>query len=80
MLLLLGAWRYLYKRHPLRYDPVYWAAVFPLGMYAAATHEMALALDLGFLSWVPRLFFWIALLSWTAALAGLVLGARFARH
>lgn len=72
MLLVLGAWRYLYKRHPLRYDPVYWAAVFPLGMYAAATHEMALAMDLPFLAWVPPLFFSVAVVAWAGAAAGLI--------
>ena len=71
MLLVLGAWRYLYRRHPLRYDPVYWAAVFPLGMYAAATHEMALAMELPFLAWVPPVFFTVALAAWLAASAGL---------
>lgn len=30
MLLLLGAWRYIYKRFPFEYDPLYWGAVFPL--------------------------------------------------
>lgn len=32
MLVLLGAWRHLYMRFPLTYDPLYWGAVFPLGM------------------------------------------------
>ena len=72
MLLVLGAWRYVYKRHPLRYDPGYWAAVFPLGMYAAATHEMALAMDLVFLAWLPQVFFYVALAAWLAAAMGLV--------
>ncbi|MGE5097661.1 MAG: tellurite resistance/C4-dicarboxylate transporter family protein [Betaproteobacteria bacterium] len=71
MLLVLGAWRYVYMRHPLRYDPVYWAAVFPLGMYAAATHEMSLAMDLAFLTWVPEIFFYAALAAWLAAAVGL---------
>ena len=71
MLLVLGIWRYVVRRHPLRYDPVYWAAVFPLGMYAAATHEMALALDLRFLDFVPRAFFFAAFAAWLAAIAGL---------
>jgi tellurite resistance protein TehA-like permease len=71
MLLVLGVWRYGVKRHPLRYDPVYWAAVFPLGMYAAATHEMALAIDLRFLDVVPRVFFAGALAAWAAAMVGL---------
>jgi tellurite resistance protein TehA-like permease len=70
MLLVLGVWRYVYKRHPLRYDPMYWGAVFPLGMYAAATHEMALAMNLGFLEIVPRVFVYFGLLAWGAAIAG----------
>jgi len=72
MLLVLGVWRYVYKRHPLRYDPLYWGAVFPLGMYAAATHEMALVLELDFLGFLPPAFFWIALAAWGAALFGLL--------
>jgi tellurite resistance protein TehA-like permease len=71
MLLALGVWRYLLRRHPLRYDPAYWAAIFPLGMYAAATHEMSLALDLAFLAWVPPLFFWAALAAWVTAMLAL---------
>ena len=71
MLLLLGAWRYLYKRHPLRYDPLYWGAVFPLGMYAVATHQMADALGLPVLGGVAWAFAYVALAAWTAAAAGL---------
>jgi tellurite resistance protein TehA-like permease len=71
MLLVLGAWRYVHKRHPLRYDVLYWGAVFPLGMYAAATHEMALALDLDFLRPVAWAFFHVALAAWVLAAAGL---------
>ena len=71
LLLVLGVWRYVYKRHPLRYEPVYWAAVFPLGMYAAATHEMAMALELPFLAWVPEVFFAAALAAWLLAALGL---------
>jgi tellurite resistance protein TehA-like permease len=71
MLLLLGFWRYVRKRHPLRYDPLYWGAVFPLGMYSASTHEMARVLDLGFLAFLPPLFLAAALGAWAAAAAGL---------
>jgi tellurite resistance protein TehA-like permease len=72
MLVVLAFWRYAYMRHPLRYDPLYWGAVFPLGMYAAATHEMALALNLDFLEVVPRVFLYVALAAWLAASVGLV--------
>src|SRR3546814_2735603 len=40
MLLLLGLWRYGYKRFPFRYDPLYWGAVFPLGRSEEHTSEL----------------------------------------
>lgn len=72
MLVVLGAWRYGYMRHPLRYDPLYWGAVFPLGMYAAATHEMAAAMRLDFLDFIGPFFFYVALAAWIATALGLV--------
>ncbi len=71
MLVILGAWRHLYARHPLRYEPLYWGAVFPLGMYSAATFRLARVLELPFLLAVPRLFALVALLAWALTLAGL---------
>lgn len=76
MLVALGLWRYVARRIPLRYDPLYWGAVFPLGMYAASTHEMALAMDLHFLDWLPRLFLGVALAAWVAAFAGVLRQVR----
>jgi tellurite resistance protein TehA-like permease len=76
MLLVLAVWRYVYRRYPLRYDPLYWGAVFPLGMYAASTQEMSAAMSLDFLGWLPPVFLYAALLAWTAAFAGLVLSLR----
>ena len=73
MLVILGVWRYVYKRFPLRYDPLYWGAVFPLGMYAASTHEMAAAMAFGFLDFLPLAFLYAALAAWAATFIGLVL-------
>lgn len=72
MLLLLGVWRHIYRRFPLRYDPSYWGAVFPLGMYTMCTLEMAKALDLDFLLFIPRTFIFIAGLAWCLTFAGLI--------
>lgn len=70
MLLVLGIWRHFYKRFPLQYDPLYWGAVFPLGMYAASTHELMLAMDFGFLAALPVVFLCVALVTWSAAFFG----------
>jgi tellurite resistance protein TehA-like permease len=72
MLLVLALWRYVWKRFPLRYNTLYWGAVFPLGMYAACTYEMAQALELPFLEPLAHVFFYIALAAWLAAFAGLM--------
>ena len=71
MLVILALWRHVYRRFPLKYDPLYWGAVFPLGMYAASTHEMIRAMSLEFLDFIPSLFLYIALAAWTAAFIGL---------
>lgn len=72
LLFILGAWRHLYKRYPLTYDPQYWGMVFPLGMYTASTIRLSQALDLPFLMMIPRGFIYIALVAWTAVFIGLL--------
>jgi len=72
MLLALGVWRHVVARYPLRYDPLYWGAVFPLGMYTACTYVMAHALDLAFLYPFVPWFAGVAFLAWTVTFLGLV--------
>ena len=72
MLVLLGIWRHGVRRFPLRYDPLYWGAVFPLGMYAACTWQMDQSMAFGFLDALPRLFFAVVLLAWLLAFIGML--------
>ncbi|MBK5206388.1 MAG: tellurite resistance/C4-dicarboxylate transporter family protein [Polaromonas sp.] len=73
MLVLLSIWRHVYKRFPMRYDPLYWGAVFPLGMYATCTHQMLHAMEFGLLEFLPQLFLIVALVTWSLAFIGLLL-------
>jgi tellurite resistance protein TehA-like permease len=72
MLVTLAVWRHVYKRFRLGYDPLYWGAVFPLGMYTVSTFQLAQALDVPFLLWIPRYFVYIAIAAWMATFAGLL--------
>lgn len=72
MLVILGIWRHGFERFPLRYDPQYWGAVFPLGMYTVATYRLSQLLQVPFLEAVPRVFVYVALGAWCAVIAGLI--------
>ena len=71
LMIAIGIWRHLVRRVPLRYHPSYWAMVFPLGMYGAATYRMNAAIDLGALAWLPKIELLVALAAWTVTFAGL---------
>jgi tellurite resistance protein TehA-like permease len=73
MLLVLGVWRHVYRRVPLTYDPLYWGAVFPIGMYTVCTWRLSAALGLPSLAAIPRVTIYAAIAAWSLTFVGLVL-------
>src|SRR5436189_3408694 len=59
-------------RFPLRYDPLYWGAVFPIGMYTVCTIRLSQAVGAPFLMAIPSAFVYVALGAWMIVMIGLV--------
>lgn len=72
LLLLFGVWKHGFCRRPIRYTPMLWALVFPLGMYALASLRLSLATDFPPLHTISLGMVWVALAAWLATAAGLV--------
>lgn len=72
LLLLLGIWKHGVHRVPLRYTTTLWSMVFPLGMYAVASHRLSLVGQVPALQSLSRAMVWIALAAWSATAFGLV--------
>lgn len=79
LLFILGFWRHVYKRFPLRYDPQYWGMVFPLGMYTVCTFQLSKAIDFPPLLVIPRYFIYLAIAGWMLASVGLITSLAFRR-
>lgn len=59
------------RRRP-RHNVLWWAAVFPLGMYAVATRATADRFGWRLLAGLSAVFFWIALAAWALSAAALL--------
>lgn len=70
-LLGAGVWRHLHQRVPLTYELTLWCIVFPMGMYATATAQLATARRISALTAAERPLVWAAAAVWLAV------GARY---
>lgn len=72
MLFLFGFWKHVVAGLPLKYEPVMWSFVFPLGMYAVASVRLGLTAEFAPLQWVSQVMIWVAFAAWLFVLGGLV--------
>jgi tellurite resistance protein TehA-like permease len=72
MLGLLAGWRHVCRKVPLNYDPLFWGAVFPLGMYTACTYKLGQVTGLSAIASIPGVFIYIAFGAWLAVFLGML--------
>jgi tellurite resistance protein TehA-like permease len=77
LLVIFGVWKHGVGRVPVRYTPMLWSLVFPLGMYALASLRLSLAAEFTPLRRVADAMIWVALAAW--AVAFLSMTARIVR-
>nr|WP_051853189.1 hypothetical protein [Streptomyces aureocirculatus] len=65
-LLAAGVWRHLRHRVPLAYESALWCVVFPAGMYATATAQLAGVQHIQALTAATRPMAWAATAAWLA--------------
>ncbi|PHS18138.1 MAG: C4-dicarboxylate ABC transporter [Kangiella sp.] len=69
LLVIIGLWKHVYNKVPLKYEPMQWSIVFPLGMYAVATYNLALSSEFKPLLYLSKGMLYVAVVVW----AGLML-------
>lgn len=70
-LVVAGIWRHAVRRVPLRYEAELWSMIFPLGMYAVASMNLAPADRLPFVQAIGEGFIWVAVVAWLLVVAGM---------
>jgi tellurite resistance protein TehA-like permease len=75
-LVYLGIRRVNARPGALQFTGVWWAMVFPLGMYSSATFAMARETGVAAFGTVSLVFFWVAFAVWLVVAAGLAISAR----
>jgi len=70
VLLYAEGWSVDHRPGSLHYARVWWSAVFPLGMYSAATEATAVALHMRSLRTISLVLFWVAVTVWLLVAVG----------
>lgn len=70
LLVIIGVWKYVFVREPIRYHPSLWSVVFPLGMYATAVQLLTHIPGLEFLADIGPYCTWVAFAVWALVALG----------
>ena len=70
-LIAVGAWRHLIRHVRLRYEPVLWSIVFPVGMYGVASRALGTAVHVPWLVTLGGDEAWVALAVWVLVFLGM---------
>ncbi len=81
LLVIIGIWKHWYRNVKLKYEPMQWSIVFPLGMYAVATDNLALSSEFNPLHYLSIAMLWIAFASWVLLMFVMMISIfRKAKH
>ena len=72
LLVTVMVWRHVIGGVALTYRFEYWSMVFPLGMYTVATFGFAQLVGIAALSFISRIFLWIAVAAWWVVFFGML--------
>jgi tellurite resistance protein TehA-like permease len=64
LLMVVGLWQHYSHHGHLSYEPSFWSAVFPLGMYSVATLLYGRATHIAFMEPIARVMLWISVAAW----------------
>ncbi len=72
LLLIFGIWKHIHMKVKLTYDPMQWSIVFPLGMYAVITQNLATSIEFSPLSYVSHGMLWLAFVAWIVVASAMI--------
>lgn len=72
MLILFSLWKHVWRKIPLKYEPILWSFVFPLGMYAVVSWQLGELAQFYPIRWISQGMIWVAFTAWVLVLVGLL--------
>lgn len=72
LLVIIGVWTHGHNKVPIKYNPMQWSIIFPLGMYTVATYNLSLSAEFEPLFHLSYAMLWVAGICWGALMLYLI--------